>query len=75
MSDQLMMEFAMEDKKNHALNLVEDVLSSYFYYDRKDDEDLSVKEMEELINSGTLTVDELIDQFSLKIRQTIAKNF
>jgi hypothetical protein len=75
MSEQLSIDFVMEEKKRHALLLIGDLLSNYFYYDRKGDEDLSADEMQELIESGNLTPEELVEAFSKKIPEVMEQNF
>lgn len=61
----------MSDKKNIFLGTVRDLVSNLFYYDRKGDEDLSLKDVEKLIASGTLSLDEIIETF----RDEIKKNY
>ena len=59
------------DKKSHALNVVSDLVADYLYYNRKEDEDLSCAEMDQLIDSGDLTADEIIERFSIELRKKI----
>jgi len=75
MSEQLSMDFVLEGKKQHALFIIGDLLSNYFFYDRKSDEDLTANEMEQLIEGGYLTPQELIKAFTLKIPEVMEQNF
>ncbi|RDJ35118.1 MAG: hypothetical protein DWQ19_09800 [Crenarchaeota archaeon] len=50
-------------KKEYALNVVEDLVANYLFYDRKEDEDLSRDDMEQLKSSGELTIQEVVDRF------------
>jgi len=61
----------VNDKKSHALEIIEDLVSDYLYYNRKEDEDLSRKDMEQLITSGDLTAGELVDRFRTEIVEGI----
>ena len=49
--------------KKLAVDIIEDVVANYLFYDRKEDEDLPQGEIEKLIESGELTIDELVEKF------------
>jgi len=53
----------MLSKKEQALIIVPDLTADYLYYNRKEDEELSVSDIENLFNSGELTVDEVVEVF------------
>ena len=42
---------------------VHDLVMDFLYYDRKEDEDLKVGEIEDAIKNGTVTVDEIVESF------------
>ena len=53
-----------ELSKTETLNIaVRDLVSSLMYYDRKEDDELSREDMEELLNSGIVTLDDIADTF------------
>ena len=49
--------------KQLILDTVSDLVSNFMYYDRKEDEDLPKGAIENAIESGTITVDEIVAQF------------
>ncbi len=50
-------------------NYVEDLVSDFLFYNRKEDEDLPKGMIEEAIKNGNFSVDDLIKVFELKIRK------
>jgi len=59
-----------EETKEHIFGSVEDLVSNFLYYDRKEDEDLPVGKIEELIEDKTISIDELVERF----RQALLEN-
>ncbi len=59
------------NKKQLILALVSDLVSSLVYYDRKEDEDLEVGEIEKAIESGDITVADIAAHFSTAIHKTL----
>ena len=43
--------------------MVEDVVSNFMYYDRKDDDDLSVNDIERAFKDGIITSEEVSEKF------------
>ena len=62
-------------KKQHMLDIIEDLITDYLYYDRQEDEDLSFEEVEELVKSGEITAHEISECFDKDIRKAIKDNF
>jgi hypothetical protein len=60
----------MKIDKNHILDLIEDMTSNFLYYDRKDDEDCPRGEIEKLVKSGDITIDEM----TIKFKEVLEKN-
>ena len=58
-------------KKKHALDVVNDLVADYLYYDRKEDEDLSRDEIDQLFESGELTVEEVVARFGEQLRKHV----
>jgi hypothetical protein len=53
--------------KQTIINTIDDCVSSFLYYDRKEDEDLPRGAIEEAIKSGDITYGEIIDRFKQKL--------
>ena len=53
--------------KERILGYVEDLVSDFLYYHRKEDEDLPVGAIEQAIDDGIITVDEIAQAFKDKI--------
>lgn len=47
----------------HLYNTIIDMVSNFLYYDRKEDEELPVGTIEEMIRSGETSVDEIVALF------------
>lgn len=58
----------MNEKQKYLIDLVEDAVSDLLYYDRKEDEDLSVKDCQEILTQ------EVVDAMVEKFRQELSKN-
>lgn len=54
--------------KDLILGIVEDLVSNFLYYDRKDDEDLTQAALLRAINSGEVTIDEIVARFEKTLR-------
>jgi hypothetical protein len=62
-----------ENKRQTILNTVQDLVSDFVYYDRKEDEDLSTDQMNEAIETGVITVDEIVAEFRKHLEKTYPK--
>lgn len=49
--------------KQNILNTISDLCSDFLYYDRKEDESLSVDQLQESVESGIITIDEMVAEF------------
>lgn len=61
----------MADQTSRARNIdftVRDLVSSFLYYDRKEDDGLPVGAIEEAIASGEITVDQIVGIFDKALR-------
>ncbi len=59
--------------KQEILNTVDDLVSSFLYYDRKEDEDLPLGKIEKAINDGTITEVEIVHQFAVCLAKGIGR--
>ena len=50
-------------QKEDVLKYVDDLVADFMYYDRKECEELPVGKVQELINSGVITLDEIVERF------------
>lgn len=55
-------------KKELFLIRVSDIVSNLCYYDRKNDEELSVKDVEELLNNNQVTLFEIVEILDKEIK-------
>ena len=58
----------LDEKKQVALNAISDLVGELMYDGRREDEDLSVDDMEQLVESGTLTIEEMVEAFERALR-------
>jgi len=49
-----------QELKQKIINAFSDCMMDLFYYDRKEDDDLPVGEIENAIKNGIITVDEIL---------------
>lgn len=49
--------------KQLILGYIEDLVSDFVYYGRKEDEDLSMEQLNEAVKSGEITIDEMVEKF------------
>ena len=59
--------------KQLILDKISDLCSDFLYYDRKEDEDLSIKQLKSAVESGEITVDEMVDEFRRNLENTFNK--
>ena len=53
----------MEEKKELLKNALTDLVSDLLYYDRKEDEELTIEDVENLIDTESISKQELINLF------------
>ena len=59
--------------KTLILNAVKDLCSNFLYYDRKEDDSLSIDQLNNAITSGEITVDEIVTEFRNQLEKTFKK--
>ncbi len=57
--------------KQDIYNIIEDLVSSFLYYDRKEDEDVRVGVIEEMVRENKITVDEMVDLFKSELKSRL----
>lgn len=60
--------------KQIILDTISDLCSNFLYYDRKEDEDLSMDQLNDAVNTGVITIDEMVAQFRKKLEDTFPKS-
>lgn len=53
----------MLERRKIIFDLIQDLVSDFLYYDRKEDEELPVGAIQSAIADGLVTVDEIVDKF------------
>jgi len=53
------------------MNTIQDLVSSFFYYDRKEDDDLGVGEIEEAVGNDEISVEEMLHVFETEIKEAL----
>ena len=61
----------MVNSRKAILDAVEDMVSDFLYYNRKEDEDLRMGVIESLIKSGEITVSEIVNFFNENLRDQL----
>ena len=59
----------MKTRRQHILHAVTDMVADFMYYDRKEDEDLPLESIEEAVELGEISVQEIIDAFASDLKQ------
>jgi hypothetical protein len=61
----------MTDRREIILGTIADLVSDLLYYDRKNDEDLKVDEIDEAVREGEIAVDEMVEKFRQELRENL----
>ncbi len=61
----------MDDKKQLIENTITDLVSCLLYYDRREDEDLQLHDIEDAISEGIITIEEIVGLFSSQLEESI----
>jgi len=56
--------------KQIIFDTISDLCSSFLYYDRKADENLSMDQLNNAVESGEITVDEMVAEFRKHLEAT-----
>lgn len=57
--------------KKIILLTIQDLCSDFLYYDRKEDETLSVMDLRNAVNSGEITIYEMVSEFRKHLENTL----
>jgi len=56
--------------KQTILDTISDLCSDFLYYDRKEDEDLTMEQLNEAVKQGEITIDEMVEEFRKHLENT-----
>lgn len=56
--------------KEIIINTITDLCSNFLYYDRKEDGQLSVEQLNKAVKDGVITVDEMVAEFRKHLENT-----
>lgn len=56
--------------KQIILRTITDLCSNFLYYDRKEDNLLSITDLNEAVKKGDITIDEMVDHFRKQLEST-----
>jgi len=59
----------MPTRRDLIRGTVSDLVADFLYYDRKNDQDLPLGEIEAAIEAGEITVDEIVVQFRMELQE------
>ena len=59
------------NKKELIIDNVKDLVAALLYYDRKEDEDLHVGVIEQSIKDKVISIDEIINIFSIELKSVL----
>lgn len=59
--------------KQYILDTISDLCSNFLYYDRKEDEDLSMEQLNKAVKDGVVTIDEMVSEFRKHLENTFNK--
>lgn len=59
--------------KQKILDTISDLCSDFLYYDRKGDEELTIEQLNEAVESGEITIDEMVAEFKKHLKETYKK--
>lgn len=58
-------------KRELILNCMDDMVADFLYYDRKEDEDLPMGEIQRVILEGCVTQEEIVERFAARLKRGI----
>lgn len=56
--------------KQTILDTISDLCTDFLYYDRKEDEDLTMEQLNEAVKNGEITIDEMVAEFRKHLENT-----
>jgi len=60
--------------KQTILDTISDLCQDFLYYDRKEDEELTMEQLNEAVKSGEITIDEMVLEFRKNLENSFRNN-
>lgn len=60
-----------EEKKNKIFNVIADLVSSFLYYDRKGDEELGHDDIQNAVQDGVITAEDIVERFAAELEHNL----
>lgn len=61
----------MKTRREHILGAISDMMADFLYYHRKEDAQLPCGAIEEAIQNGEVTVEEMVEAFEAELRSSV----
>ncbi len=61
----------MSERSEYIKDVINSLVSDFLYYDRKEDSDLRIGEIDEAVRNGEITVDEMAEVFHTGLKKSI----
>lgn len=61
----------IEETRTNIMNTVCDLVAKFIYYDRKDDEELTVQRLKDAFETEIVSVDEIVEKFSEQLKNAL----
>lgn len=61
----------MSNIKQYIINTIIDLCSDFLYYDRKEDEELSMQDLKNAVKAGEITIDDMVKVFREQLETTL----
>jgi hypothetical protein len=61
-----------QELKNMIKGTIEDSVANFFYYNRKEDEELPVGKIEMAVKEGVLTKEEILEHFRIHVTAALS---
>jgi hypothetical protein len=58
-----------KETKQLIIDSTKDLVMDLMYYGRKDDEDLTIKRIDDAVNKGVITSDEIVEAFRIELEE------
>jgi coenzyme F420-reducing hydrogenase gamma subunit len=56
--------------RQNILDTIHDLVMDFVYYDRKEDETLSMNELDNAVKNGTITIEEMVSEFKKLLEES-----
>lgn len=60
----------INNMKEEIIKTIQDLCSNFLYYDRKEDEDLTMEQLNKAVKDGEITIDEMVAEFRRNLEAT-----